>query len=68
MICMLAAHTSTLSIPLLCFQFIYDSVSADSDCNHLQVLWCCLVPMVIVFFGIIVMFYPTLAFITGTFD
>ena len=65
---MLSAHTSTLSIPSLCFQFIYNSVSADDDCNRLQVLWCCLVPMIVVFFGIIAMFYPTLAFITGTFD
>jgi hypothetical protein len=66
--CMLAAHTSTPSIPSLCFEFIRNSVSVNIDCNHFQVLWCCVVPLIIVFFGIIAMFYPTLAFITGTSD
>ncbi|XP_021916457.1 sarcolemmal membrane-associated protein-like isoform X3 [Zootermopsis nevadensis] len=52
-------------------QLTQDLVSLQQEYSNLMssssiVLWCCLVPLIIVFLGIIVMFYPSLAFITGT--
>ncbi|XP_069693764.1 sarcolemmal membrane-associated protein isoform X2 [Periplaneta americana] len=52
-------------------QLTQDLVSLQQEYSNLVgnssiVLWCCLVPLIIVLLGIIVMFYPTLAFITGT--